>query len=292
MLNSLRAAALYPLAFRCLKRGDFARAIDLLDRHLLRFPKHTYALCNRGVAYQNLVDHDRAFTDFSRCVELDPRLMIAYVNRGISSKAMGEYERAIVDFEAAIIRNPQYAAAHGELGVVRAIQHDYDRAILDLTTAVELDPKRCEYLTYRGYTQFHNGDYASAATDLRKAIGIGNDTYAVMFCFLSNAKLGANAAAQLQVDVKNLKSMAWPLPVASLFLGTLTPDVLLSAAPKSDDKAEAHFYIGQWHLLRDDKIAAVKALREAMRSCPANFIEQTGSIAELRRLGMSLAAAT
>jgi tetratricopeptide (TPR) repeat protein len=292
MLRRLRAAALYPIAFRCLKRGQFERAIGLLDRHLVEFPKHSYAWCNRGVAYQNLTDHDRAFADLSRCIELAPRLAIAYVNRGISSKALGEYERAIVDFEAALVRDRKCASAHGELGVVRAIQHDFDRAILDLTKAVELEPKSPDYLTYRGYTQFHCGEFSSAAADLREAIRKGGDTYTVLFCFLAQARLGIAASAQLQADKQKLKSISWPAPVANLFLGTLSPDALLSAAPKPDDKAEAHFYIGQWHLLRDEKIAAVNALREAMRSCPANFIERTGAVAELRRLGMSAATAT
>jgi lipoprotein NlpI len=291
MLKRLRAGIAYANAFRCLGRGQPEAAYAGFSEFLQVVPQHALAYCNRGLALQMLQQHEQAFADCSRAIEINPRLMMPYFNRGISSKLMGEYERAVVDYEAAIVRGPKYAAAHGELGVVRTLQHEYDRAIPSLTKAIELEPKRPDYLIYRGYAQFYNGEYANAAVDLRKSISIHTDTYAMLFCFLAEARLGKKPSAQLQSDMQKLKSAAWPAPVAELFLGIISPDALLAAAPKPNDRAEAHFYIGQWHLLQDDRIAAVKALREAMRTCPVNFIERTGAVAELRHLGMAAAVA-
>jgi hypothetical protein len=72
--------------------------------------------------------------------------------------------------------------------------------------------------------------------------------------------------------------------VLDLFLGSQTPDATLSAAPNSYSRAEAHFYIGEWHLLHDNRSDAEKALEQAARTCPPNFREYVGAIAELRRL--------
>jgi tetratricopeptide (TPR) repeat protein len=288
MLKRLQAAISYIRAFRSLGHGQPESAYAGFDAFLKVVPNHAYAHCNRGLALQMLNRHEQAFADFSRAIEIAPRLMMPYHNRGISSKMTGEFERAIVDLDAAIVRNSKYAASHGELGVVRTILHDYDRAILNLTKAIDLDPKNPAYWGYRGYTLFHSGDFTSAGADLRQAVKLGGDAYTVLFSFLTQARLGINALAQLKADTENLKAPNWPIPVSGLFLGNLNPASLLVAAPKLRDKAESQFYIGQWHLLRDNRIAAVEALRAAMQGCPVGFVEQTGAVAELRRLGMSI----
>jgi tetratricopeptide (TPR) repeat protein len=290
MFGGVRAGLLCLRAFRNVKRKNFARAIAQFDAVLRHHSKNPRVLNARGFAYQSLGQYARAFEDFSQAIECDRKFMLPYVNRAISSRFMGELERSMVDLNAALVRDSQHAGAHALLGIISTTLHDYDLAIAKLSTAIALKPKEAEFWSSRGLASFHNGDFSSAAADLRKAISLGGDAYAVLFCFLAEARRGVNASSRLQADLQNLKSAAWPAPVAQLFMGTLSSDALLAAAPKPDDKAEAHFYIGQWHLLRDDRIAAVKVLREAMRSCPANYIERTGAVAELRRLGMTAAA--
>ena len=58
----------------------------------------------------------------------------------------------------------------------------------------------------------------------------------------------------------------------------------MAAADKPEERCEAQFYLGQWHLLRDDRANSIKALRNAVKSCPKNFVEYTGALAELKRL--------
>ena len=56
------------------------------------------------------------------------------------------------------------------------------------------------------------------------------------------------------------------------------------AATNSDERAEAQFYLGEWHLLRNHREEAIKALKAAAQSCPPWFTEHAGAVAELKRL--------
>ena len=73
---------------------------------------------NRGYAYRDKGDTDRAIADFNEAIRLDPKNAIAYTNRGL---------------------------AYGDKG-------DTDRAIADLTEAIRLDPKNAIAYTNRGYS--------------------------------------------------------------------------------------------------------------------------------------------
>jgi hypothetical protein len=59
----------------------------------------------------------------------------------------------------------------------------------------------------------------------------------------------------------------------------------MAAATKPDELCEAQFYVGQWHLLRNERAASIDALRKAVKICPKDFNEYTGAVAELKRLG-------
>jgi len=51
-----------------------------------------------------------------------------------------------------------------------------------------------------------------------------------------------------------------------------------------DARCEADFYIGEWTLIQGDKDDASVLLQRAVDTCPKNFIEYSGAVAELRRL--------
>ena len=78
--------------------------------------------------------------------------------------------------------------------------------------------------------------------------------------------------------------MQWPFPVIKLFLGRGTSEAMVAAVDKPEERCEAQYYLGQWLLLRDDRANSIEALRNAVESCPKNFAEYTGALAELKRL--------
>ena len=109
-------------------------------------PKYAIASYNRGNAYYDKRDHDRAIAglrsgdqdgpeihhrllrprrrlsttsanttgaieDLTQAIALDPKDALAYYNRGITYRAKGEIDRAIADFDQAVKLDPKIALA-------------------------------------------------------------------------------------------------------------------------------------------------------------------------------------
>jgi rhomboid protease GluP len=67
-------------------------------------------------------------------------------------------------------------------------------------------------------------------------------------------------------------------------------EALDAAAADNDQKCEANFYVGEWHLLNGDGAAAHQRFEQALAGCPPNFIEREMADIEAKRLGKRAAA--
>ena len=57
-----------------------------------------------------------AIQDYDWAIRLNPEYWKAFYNRGIAYADLGQYERAIQDYDAAIPLNPEYAVAYYNRG--------------------------------------------------------------------------------------------------------------------------------------------------------------------------------
>jgi len=269
---------------QCLKHDDFGGALFHFSKVLQANPKNYFAYHNRGVALQAMGTYASSIEDFDQAIKLNPGNAASHAARGVSRKFLGDFERAMEDQTRALTLDPMHAGIHRELGVLCQFKGDLDRAIVHLTTAIELAPRDPEGSKLRGYVQFFRGKFEAAAADLQRATELGHDPYAVLFYHLARTRL-TGAATEFGVLAANLRGGQWPAPVFDLFMGRLSGQGLLEAAATSHERAEAHFYIGEWHLMRADRDAAVSAFKAALQSLPAWFIEHSAAAAELARLG-------
>ena len=83
--------------------------------HKPNFAKSYY---NRGNAYRDRVDFDKAVADYTKAVELNAGYAEAYYNRGKLYDEAGEYDKAIADFSAVIELEPEHADAYGYRGTL------------------------------------------------------------------------------------------------------------------------------------------------------------------------------
>lgn len=58
----------------------------------------------------------------------------------------------------------------------------------------------------------------------------------------------------------------------------------MAAASNADERCEADFYIGEWHLIHGRRDEAIPAFRSAVDYCPKDFIEYFAAAAELERI--------
>ena len=61
------------------------------------------------MAYQAKGDNNRAVTDFTKAIEIDPRQVETYKNRGNAFEAKGDHDQAITDLSKAIEIKPDDA---------------------------------------------------------------------------------------------------------------------------------------------------------------------------------------
>lgn len=131
--------------------GRYDAAIEAFSRAILAGDLEPEALAitfnNRGVAYSELGDYDRAIKDYQQALTLVPKdptavknLRIAYVRRAAAAARLGDQTAALADYDRAIELEPDHPLAYMRRGQLQLDRGDKAAAIADLTRAQQLDP--------------------------------------------------------------------------------------------------------------------------------------------------------
>jgi tetratricopeptide (TPR) repeat protein len=156
--------------------GRYEAAVDAYSRAILAGDLDPEALAvtfnNRGVAYSELGDYDRAIQDYGQALGLKPgdataikNLRIAHIRRAGAAAQLGEQDAALADYNQAIELDPNHPLAYMRRGQLLLDQGVIDAAIKDLTRAQQLDPG--------------NQDIAGLLTNARQAAAATAETPAV-----------------------------------------------------------------------------------------------------------------
>lgn len=135
--------------------GRYEAAVEAYTRAVLAGDLDPEALAvtfnNRGVAYSELGDYDRAIQDYTQSLSLKPKdktaiknLRIAYVRRATAAANLGEQAQALADYNRAIELEPDHPLAYVRRAQLRLQQGDRETAIPDLEHAQALEPNNRE----------------------------------------------------------------------------------------------------------------------------------------------------
>jgi tetratricopeptide (TPR) repeat protein len=109
------------------------------DQVLKLDPKHVLARYERGFAYFDKDDYDRAISDLDQAIQRDPQTFPgAYARRAEAYNHKGDHDRAIADASESILIGPEYADAYVTRGEIYEANNDLDHAIADFDRAMEL----------------------------------------------------------------------------------------------------------------------------------------------------------
>jgi lipoprotein NlpI len=247
---------------------------------------------NRGIAYFDKGDHDRAIQDYTQALRLNPNFAAAFNNRGNAYAAKDDYDRAIQNYDQALRLDPNDALACNNRGNAYAAKDDYDRAIQDYTQALRLNPNFTAAFRHRGWARFAQGQFAAAVPDLARAAQLAPaDIQSVLWLYVAQSRAGQGGRDDLARAAARLNLAPWPGPVVSLYLGTSTEQAVVAAAadphPKTqrEQQCGAYFYVGEHLLLQGRRAEAAKMFQAAVATGAAHFLEFGGAKAELKRLG-------
>jgi len=115
--------------------------------HVLKIdPQNGIAYLDRGQAYIDAWEPDKALADMDSLEKLEPKNPNLYNNRGIIHFKRGEFEDALKEFNQCLAVGPRFQLGYLNRAILWGHFREYEKSIRDLTAAIEIN--RYFYLAY------------------------------------------------------------------------------------------------------------------------------------------------
>ena len=156
-------------------RGQYDRAVADYDEAIRLNFDEADVYANRGDAHRRTGRYDRAIQDLDRAIRLNPNDPNTFVNRGLAYEGKGQHDQAIEDYDRAIRLEPNDAVAYYNRGLAYERKLQYDRAIQDFEQAIRLSPDHAGAYYHRGLAYGRKVQYDRAIQDFDHAIRLNSD---------------------------------------------------------------------------------------------------------------------
>ena len=184
-------------------RGEFQSAIDdytaaiayAADDRRVDAGGRAQLYQNRGVAWQDVGNTDRALLDFDRCIELLPDQPAFYENRGLIYVDKKLFDVAFRDFDRALELDSKNARGYVNRAWAARLMGDLEQSVRDYSQALRLQPDYAQARIGRGYTWLAWKRVEMAASDFQAAATIKG------FEAAAHAGLGDVALASGKLEV-------------------------------------------------------------------------------------------
>ncbi|MDR2178378.1 MAG: tetratricopeptide repeat protein [Treponema sp.] len=146
---------------------DYERAIAEYDKAIALDPAYQAAYLKRGDANTNLWNYDQAIADYSRAVELDGQHKDAYLKRGGAYQADNQAQLAWDDYLMTIQLDPQFVDGYSALGFLLNAAGNHQGAVEVFSQAINLDPLNPGLLMGRIMANMNLADADGVLADCR-----------------------------------------------------------------------------------------------------------------------------
>jgi tetratricopeptide (TPR) repeat protein len=151
-------------------KGEYDRAVRDYDESVRFDPTSASGHRFRGNAYKLKNDYDHAIAEYNEAISLAPNDALAVNNRGVAYYEMKDHERAVADYSEAIRLDPAYTAAFYGRGLAYRAKRDTGHAIADFDEAIRLEPKFAPAFIARGVEYLDKKEYDRAIADYTEAL--------------------------------------------------------------------------------------------------------------------------
>ena len=122
---------------------------------------------DKGIDYIYSGKFQAALENIDKSIELNNNWEISYFYRAVAHQALGNLDEAMLDYSKAIQINPKMTDAYYNKAYITLSRKDIDtpdvqKAVADLEKALELDPKFIDALYAMAAAQKKLGDYHKA----------------------------------------------------------------------------------------------------------------------------------
>jgi tetratricopeptide (TPR) repeat protein len=138
-VDSAHGAALFLLAMIAAEHGNFAKALELVDRALARDATRPEYFAQRGRCLIALHRPREAFESAQRALALGSRDALTLDTIGVALTRAGAHAEALEPFRRAVARDPSKPAYHYNLGASEQFVGDFARAAEAYRHALALD---------------------------------------------------------------------------------------------------------------------------------------------------------
>ncbi len=166
--NSKKPSELYNQAFEFEEKGDFKKAIELLDKALEIEPDYRPALLNRGYYKTAIGNYKDGISDYKKILKFDPDNTLALYNIGINFQELENHNQAIAYFSKALNTKGALKSFENKNGGTFSLRTKLDWETEDGEWDYEIAD--CEIYFSRGVNYFFAQDYKAAIPDLEKSI--------------------------------------------------------------------------------------------------------------------------
>ncbi len=155
--------------------GQYQAAIASYTEYLTTKPKDIKSLYNRGRAYEELGQTERAKGDFIKVLDLAPENLNANMSMGKYWYNKNSYDRAINFFNKVIQVDGRVSDAYMFKGRAYHQKGEFEEAIESYNFAIEFDKRNADAFLYRGALKVALNQKRGACNDLTRAQALGSD---------------------------------------------------------------------------------------------------------------------
>ncbi|WP_374377668.1 tetratricopeptide repeat protein [Dongia sp.] len=243
------------IAFNSHDPGTIDNQLAAIDSLIGQGDESAEILLQRGIAYFQQGQNEKALADVTKATKLDPHNVDALMTAGQILTTLMRNDESVAAFTQALALAPNRNDIRLQRIGPAVASQQFEVAKEDGELGLTGDFAKARIWDLRGVAHYALGDYKAAAADFATQLQLDNLTSrAVIWQFLAEFRAGTADASTASAKARELGAQ-WPSAVLAYFAGLGDLSTVFAQAGDSPKElrevraAQAHFYIAEWALL-------------------------------------------